>query len=258
MTGRKDIPRVFLTYAADLASEEQDRRFGEWRREREELKEAVRAAPLMRLDHVFEEIDRGIKEMGLQIEACAAFHRRFMQAVRQVSRVGSLAALGLFLGGDLLLQKLVGHPSETLVGALLDHRAAPRHLVIPLVGVLLAALAMRTVIARIVLPWQTKKALADLDQLVPLDTAYRRDLWRRVRSLVEETIRANPKKIAWSNHRRPRRKLERFLDNDLRKLRQRFKEDATIPKAPATEKPPPQTTAPSQPTAEPNGTGAPA
>ncbi len=226
MTGRKDIPRIFLTYAAELATEEQDRRFGEWRQEREELKGAVEAAPLMRLDHVFEEIDRGIKEMGMQLEACAGLHRRFMNTVKKVSQAGSLAALALFLGGDVLLQRLTGYPSETLIQALIDRQATIKHLVAPLAGVAIVALAMRALINRFILPWHIKKALANLDGLVSLDTAYRRDLWRRVRPLVEEVIRAMPKKVAWSSHRRPRRKLEKFLANDLRKLREQFKEEA--------------------------------
>ncbi len=225
MTGRKDIPRIFLTYAEDLARNDHD--FAEWRQERDELKRAVLSAPLMRIDHVFEEIDRGIKEMSMQLEACTAFHDRFMAAVKKLSRVGSIAALALFLGGDLVVQHFTGYPAETLVQSLLDRQAGPNNLVIPLVGALLVVLVMRAVTNRLILPWQTKKALTDLDRLVSLDTAYRRDLWRRVRPLVEETIRANPKKIAWSSHRRPRRKLERFLANDLRKLRERVKKETT-------------------------------
>ncbi len=240
MTGRKDIPRIFLTYAADLATAEQDRRFGEWRQEREELKKAVASAPLMRLDHVFEEIDRGIKEMGMELEACAGFHHRFMNVVKKVSQAGSVAALALFLGGDVLLQKLFGYPTETLLQALIDRQATVKHLLLPLAGVAAVVLAMRAVINRFVLPWQVKKALADPDRLVSLDTAYRRDLWRRVRPLVEEVIRTMPKKVAWASHRRPRRKLEKFLANDLRRLREQFKEEAARAKAwPATTAPPP-------------------
>ncbi len=221
MTGRKDIPRIYLTFA-ETAGETAEK-FAEWKEERQELKNAVLTAPRMRIDHVFEEIDRGIKEMVMQLEACAAFHQRFMARVRQVSRIGSLLALAVFLGGDILTRHLTGYPEETLVTALLDRSAAPHHLLIPLAGVLTVVLIMRGIINRIILPWKTRKTLAALDGLIPLDTSYRRDLWRRVRPLVEETIRTNPKKTAWASHTRPRRRLERFLSRDLRKLMEKYK-----------------------------------
>ncbi|MEW6426516.1 MAG: dynamin family protein [Thermodesulfobacteriota bacterium] len=260
MTGRKDIPRIFLTYAEHPAGElpcpcpepAEDRvpanatgdtppplgeaiappvqpapagrhhdRFAGWRHEREELKHAVRTAPRLRLNHVFEEIDRGVRELIMQLEAYNNFHRGFMAKARQVSRIGSLLALTAFLGGDFVLRRLTGLPEEPMLGSLLAGRIRPDMLILPLACALAVALLSLLVINRVALPWHTRKILAEPDSVISLDDAYRQDLWRRVRPLVTEALRREPKKIAWKSHRRPRRRLERLLQKQLKRLYER-------------------------------------
>ena len=65
MTGRKDIPRLYLTFAAQ-EGDSPPQGIESWVSERGELKQAVETAPTMRINHVFQEAERGVRELDLQ------------------------------------------------------------------------------------------------------------------------------------------------------------------------------------------------
>ena len=68
MTGRKDIPRIYLTYAV-IEGRQVPEEFKIWEKERDELKKSLLDAPRMRLFHMLQEVDNVVRELALEIKA---------------------------------------------------------------------------------------------------------------------------------------------------------------------------------------------
>ena len=218
MTGRKDIPRIFLTFAAregDLPPQGVE----SWVSERAELKRAVETAPTMRINHVFQEAERGVRELDLQAEALAAFKNKFALRVQKGLKIGLLISLLVFWFGDLLLKLAVGFPKTTLIGSIFSGPFDDRVLVFPSLAAILILVLTGIIINNLLFPRFKKSTLQDLDSLIPFETAYKRDLWRRVRSRVAGRIEEEGYKQLWVNHSWYRRRLKKFLEKDIGRLK---------------------------------------
>ena len=221
MTGRKDIPRIFLTYAPGEAAVSSG--VEAWLSEREELKQAVKAAPRQRMTHLLQEVDRGLRELALLAEAMAAYKKGFNERFLNVLRVGGFAALLVFFFGDLLTKHFLGMPDTVLLAALADGTLGRQHLIGPLVGVLLVLVCMSMFVQRWLIPSYIRRSLAALDRLLPLETAYKQDLWERVRSQVQQCIATQGRRHLRTSHNRNVRRVQRFVAGDLRRLYERIK-----------------------------------
>ncbi|MDX1775198.1 MAG: dynamin family protein [Desulfobulbales bacterium] len=221
MTGRKDIPRIFLTFAA-REGDEPPRGVESWVSERDELKRAVETAPAMRINHVFQEAERGVRELDLQAEALAAFKSGFGVKVQEALKVGLLVSLLVFWFGDLLLKTVAGFPQKTLLGSLFSKSFDDRVLVFPSLAALLILVFTGLVISSVVFPRFKKSTLADLDNLISFETAYKRDLWRRVRERVYTAIEEEGSKQLGVSHKWYRKRLKKFLDKDIGRLKNKW------------------------------------
>ncbi|MEW6220892.1 MAG: dynamin family protein, partial [Thermodesulfobacteriota bacterium] len=95
MTGRKDIPRIFLTFAPSVT--EPPAGYEVWQQERVELKERILAAPSLRTGHMLQNIDKKVQELRLVAEAMAAFAVAGRQSLALAVRVAlALGAVGFF------------------------------------------------------------------------------------------------------------------------------------------------------------------
>jgi len=221
MTGRKDIPRIYLTFAAK-EGDAPPQGVESWISERDELKRAVETAPTMRVNHVFQEAERGVRELALQAEALAAFKNKFGLQVQKALKVGLLVSLLVFWFGDLLLKLAAGFPQQTLLGSLFSGAFDDRVLVFPSLAALLVLGVTGAVISGFIFPRFKKKTLADLDNLIPFETAYKRDLWRRVRDRVSSRIEEDGHKQLWVGHSWYQRRLKKFLDKDIGRLKSKW------------------------------------
>ncbi|MBW2502341.1 MAG: dynamin family protein [Deltaproteobacteria bacterium] len=221
MTGRKDIPRIYLTFAAK-EGDEPPQGVESWVSERNELKRAVETAPTMRVNHVFQEAERGVRELDLQAEALAAFKDSFGRQVQKVLKVGLLVSLLVFWFGDLLLKLVAGFPQATLLGSLFSKNFDDRLLVLPSLAALLVLAISGLIIASFVYPRFRKRTLENLDDLIAFETAYKRDLWRRVRDRVAARIREEGYRQLWISHAWYRRRLKRFLEKDIGRLKNKW------------------------------------
>ena len=241
MTGGKDIPRLYLTYAesearsaghhsliADIEGTEvsspREPVCTVWISERDELKRAVESAPKMRLNHILQEVDRGIRELALQVEAFAAFNKGFRKYFQKGLRGGTLLALVTFFLGDLALHFSIGYPKAPILKLFITGKLTPENLVGPAISGLLILVFTLIVIQHFQLPRFTKKTLADLDGLIPLETAYKKDLWVRVREKLHEKISANAKDLLFKNHRWYQKKMEQFVDKELGRFYKRIQD----------------------------------
>jgi hypothetical protein len=221
MTGRKDIPRIYLTFAAK-EGDEPPQGVESWVSERDELKRAVETAPTMRVNHVFQEAERGVRELALQAEALAAFKNGFGIKLQKAMRMGFLAALLVFFFGDLLTKILLGFPQTTFLGALFSGSLESASLVYPAIGGLVVIALTVLAIHGFVFPRFVKNTLVDLDTIIPLETAYKRDLWRRIRDKVAELIGEQGYKQLWIGHTWYLRRLKRILDKDIGRLKKKW------------------------------------
>ncbi len=221
MSGRKDIPRIYLTFAA-REGDVPPQGVESWVSERDELKRAVQTAPTMRINHVFQEAERGVRELDLQAEALAAFKSGFGLHVQKALKIGLLFSLLVFWFGDLLLKLVAGFPQKTLVGSLFSGAFDDRVLVFPSLAALLILALTAVVINSFIFPRFKKNILEDLDNLIPFETAYKRDLWRRVRDRVSSRIEEEGYKQLWISHSWYQKRLKKFLDKDIGRLKRKW------------------------------------
>ena len=241
MTGGKDMPRIYLTYSeseakvSDLQSIVADIEGGEvphheeyvctvWVSERDELKKAVETAPKMRLNHILQEVDRGVRELALQAEAYAAFNRGFGKRYRKVLRAGTIAALLVFVFGDLVTNLFAGFPGTPLLKAFMTGTLQPGVFIWPAVGGLAVLVLILIFIQRVQLPRFVRKTLTNLDKLIPLETAYKRDIWGRVRGQLHKKIATNGQRLLFQNHTRYLKRMEQFIHKDLKDFYERIQE----------------------------------
>ena len=221
MTGRKDIPRIYLTFAAregDIPPQGVE----SWVSEREELKRAVETAPTMRINHVFQEAERGVRELDLQAEALASFKSGFGVQMQKALKVGLLISLLVFWFGDMVLKLAAGFPQSTLLGSLFSGAFDDTVLVFPSLAALLILVLTGVTISNFIFPRFKKKTLEDLDSLIPFETAYKRDLWCRVRHRVLSSIEEEGYKQLWIGHAWYQRRLKKFLDKDIGRLKNKW------------------------------------
>jgi len=223
MTGRKDIPRIYLTYTTGVETVPEG--FEVWGRERKELKEAVLTAPRLRLNHIFEEVDRGLRELMMQVEAYNAHRARFLQPNNVLTWSALVLGLFVLLLGDVILNLTTGFPGSSWLVSLMTGKFKASQLFLPCGAAMIVFALSMTISRKILLPMQVKKTLASLDTLIPLPTAYRQDLWQRVRPLVEKRLTDYPGQCTLRSHKRILRKLARFLDRDLKKLFDTYQHD---------------------------------
>ena len=221
MTGRKDIPRIYLTFAAK-EGDVPPQGVESWVSERDELKRAVETAPTMRVNHVFQEAERGVRELDLQAEALAAFKRGFGLQLQKALRGGLLASLLVFWFGDLLLKLAAGFPQTTLIGSLFSGAFDDRALVFPSLAALLVLGLTGGIISSFIYPRFKKRVLEDLDTLIFFETAYKRDLWRRVRDRVSTRIEDEGYKQLWISHAWYQRRLKKFLEKEIGRLKSKW------------------------------------
>jgi len=221
MTGRKDMPRIYLTFAPQegkvppMVPEI-------WMNEREELKQTMSSAPKMRLSHILQEVDRVVRELGLEIEAMVAFRKRFINKFKGVVRTWGMAAILAFFFGDLVMKLLTGYPETPLAGALLVGNISFENFLWPIVWALLVVALASVYVQRILFPKFTKNTLKDLDALIPLETAYKKDLWNRVKHRINKLIEKQARRQILITHGRYLRKIEHFLDKDLSRFFERI------------------------------------
>jgi len=94
MTGRKDIPRIYLTYAPSLAMASDE--LAVWAAEREELKQKIRKAPGLRVSHVLQNVDKQTQELHLIAEAMWSFAQGGKKILAQTFKRTMLGGGSLF------------------------------------------------------------------------------------------------------------------------------------------------------------------
>ncbi|MFO7607464.1 MAG: dynamin family protein [Desulfurivibrionaceae bacterium] len=213
MTGRKDIPRIFLTYSPTLSRAPES--MAAWTTERAELKEKILAAPKMRVNHILQHIDKQAHELRMVIEALASFSHRGRQLLRRTGRLALITALFVFLFLDVIIREFTGLPETTLISSLLSGTTGWANLLIPSLGGVGVLTLFALFFSRFQFSRLKEKAVAHPEELIELDTEYRRQLWKQVAPHIEFMLKkAGPREI-FAGHHGTLRKIDRFIEGDL-------------------------------------------
>ncbi len=215
MTGRKDIPHIYLTYAPELTNsvKAQD----SWPQERKELMEKIYAAPNLRLNHILEDIDRQVNELGIVSEALAEFTQRGRKLFRKIGKITVGLAVALFCFGDVITNSLISLPKQTLISSLRGEGLTVTSLIMPLLFLRGTLAVGMLIFNNFGFKGLLKKSLSDSSDLVDLDTEYRKNLWNKMAGKTEKLIQNSGSKDIWQGHISNQNKIRRFLDEDLKK-----------------------------------------
>jgi len=215
MTGRKDIPHIFLTYSpsvVDPATVAEG-----WPQEREELIGKIHKASGFRINHILEDIDRQVNELQMVSEAVGEFIKRASKKFWKVTNVSFGVALLLFLFGDVLLQSVISYPEQTLITSIRNGQFSLMNLVFPTIFGLSAILIGSLSFSKVIFNQQKKKALTNGIDLVSIDTEYRKNLWGKMETKVHENLQGLKVKDLWKGYGWSHNKIQNFLNNDLKK-----------------------------------------
>lgn len=215
MTGRKDIPHIYLTYAP--AAVDPDSVAEGWPQEREELIEKIKQAPGFRINHILEDIDRQMNELQIVAEATAEFLKRASKVFWKFTNITIGLAIALFLFGDVLLNAFISFPETTLVTSIRNGEFALTSLLIP------SILAAGTLFigafgySKIAFRQLLKKSMLNGADLVQLESDYRKNLWTKMEGKAKENIGSLRVRDLWTGYSRGLSKIQNFLNNDLKR-----------------------------------------
>ena len=215
MTGRKDIPHIYLTYAPGVSNSTKSVDW--WPQERTALIDKIYAAPGLRINHILEDIDRQLNELKIVCEASAEFTKRGRKLFSKYAQITIGLGVGLFCFGDVLTNSLISLPKQTLISSLRGEGFSFMNLILPLIF-LCATLALGMVIFNAFgFKQLIAKTLSDSSDLITLDNEYRKNLWHKMSGKAEGLIQNSNVKDIWLGHVGNLSKIRKFLDGDLKK-----------------------------------------
>jgi hypothetical protein len=216
MTGRKDIPRIFLTFAPSASRHAS---VGDaWIDERSELKKKILEAPELKISHILHSVDRKLFELKLAAEAMQRFVKTGRSLFRKSFKNGLLGGVLLFLFLDLIVFTILGTPDRALVPSLFSNgRIDLPQLVVPAAGFLAAMGGTLFLFVKWSLPRHIKKCLRDTDGLIRLETDYHANTWPRVRGRVEQLLKKADFRSLYYPHSKNLGIVEKFGRDELKK-----------------------------------------
>ena len=216
MTGRKDIPHIFLTYSPGMAEPSKD--LSPWSMERDQLKEKILTAPLYRINHILQNIDRQVNELQLINEVMAAFSKKGRELLVNVAKFWITGCILAFFFIDIIISKLAGFPKQTFIEAMLGGSINPSNLIIPISGVAMLFLVSGFWFVKWSFPKFTKKWKKSARDLVNLNTQYKSHLWTRVEKKVEGLLETATIKDLMGGHIKNLNKIRTFIQKDLQEF----------------------------------------
>ncbi len=215
MTGRKDIPRVFLTFAPSASRHAS---VGDtWIDERNELKKKILEAPELKISHILHLVDRKLFELKLSVEAMQRFAKTGRRRFKKSLKSGFLAGIILFLFLDLLAFSIMGTPEKAMIPSLLSGGVALPQLIIPAVGFLAAMVSAILLFVKWSFPRYVKKCLQDPEQLTRLETDFHLNTWMRIKDRVTALIKKANFRSLFYSHQKNLTLIERFSNEELKK-----------------------------------------
>jgi GTPase SAR1 family protein len=220
MTGRKDIPRIFMTYAPDLSRVPES--MAAWKNERAELKERILAAPSLRVNHILQHIDKQAHELRMVSEALTSFSNKGRLLLRKTCRAAASTALFLFFFLDIVIREFTGLPDTTLISSLLSGTVGWTNLLIPTIGAGGSIFLMSMFFSRFQFPRLKKQFVTQPEDLIDLDSDYQQQLWTQVNSQIKLLLKEARLRDVIVGHQINLRKIDKFISGDLQNYYKRI------------------------------------
>ncbi len=213
MTGRKDIPRIFLTFSPQIARHVEG--LNVWMEERNELIKRIKEAPALKLSHMLQNVDKQLHDLRMVVEAMSSFGREGRTLLAEVARLGMVIGLIGFFSLDILFQRFLGFPSRIFLASLLSGAVTTTDILIPAGGFLASLLLMVLWLLKWRLPRFIKGQQSGVERLVSLETEYQRHTWSRVKDHVIGLLGQAGLRDFLPSHRINLNKIDKFLREDL-------------------------------------------
>ncbi|MBW1697402.1 MAG: dynamin family protein [Deltaproteobacteria bacterium] len=221
MTGRKDIPRIFLTYSPMASRNTQA--LDVWVDERKELNQRILKTPELRIGHILHHVDKLANELKMVIEAMIQFCRGARRLLFRTVLITILLSIYAVFFLDLTMQNFTGFPKETFLSALVESTIAVHHLLIPALGLVSSVLLMTIVFTQLLLPYYSRRYQKNLDRLVDLSSPYREHIWSLARSRVFNLLGKITFRGIFGSHQKNLDMLERFMKQELQMYFEKIK-----------------------------------
>jgi len=215
MTGRKDIPHIYLTYAPSVVDPSTVAEG--WPQEREELIEKIKKAPGFRINHILEDIDRQVNELQIVAQAVSEFLNRATKVFWKYAKVTLTISILLFLFGDVVINSLFSVLDTTLIISIRNGQFSLANLIVPAILAVVTLFIGSFGFSKIAFRRQLKKAMLNGADLVHLDNDYRKNLWRKMEAKAKENLQELKVKDLWGGYGRGLSKIQNFLNNDLKR-----------------------------------------
>lgn len=181
ITGRKDIPMIYLTYSGTAKAAHQPKEslsfLSQLDNQREILKKAILEAPRHRLDHLASFLETHGEQLSHFLEALFSYRQKFAEFRLRYALLGILVSL------------MISAPGVFRLAAVLPFLTVPQ--------ILWGAMGFSIVMLYLI--WLTtaqkklesdffQKRIAKLDELTSLETQTRRDTWKNIREMVKKYL----------------------------------------------------------------------
>jgi GTPase SAR1 family protein len=214
MTGRKDIPRIFLTFSPVVTR--QTKKLEVWVDERNQLKRKILDTPKLRISHILHNVDKQVNRLKMVVEAMASFSGALRRSLTRMLRTTVLAGLIAFFFSDFLAMQLIGFPSDPLFFALFSGHLALYHLIVPGTAVLVLFLLCFLLFFKWRFPRLRRKYSRSPDALVTQTSDYHRHKWLEAKETVQRLILQSGLKDLGRAHTHNLEKIEKFIEEELR------------------------------------------
>ncbi len=219
MTGRKDIPRIHLTYSSCASRQSEKTEYlKHLQNQREQLRSTLLSAPDLRLDHLAgfvethsESLDHFLEALLNYKKKALGFDVRFGVSTGVLSLIFSFSAV-FFLS---LSGALGGMPIEMLV-------------VFGLGGAVLLYATFVSAFKNLFKNRFHKRVIDDFDNLTPLENQRRKDTWASIRKLALSYLEAEKWRFPLSRVKRERDVVHQVATAGVKEIREALAELTTI------------------------------
>ena len=221
MTGRKDIPRIYLTFSVDVARNSLF--LDEWIDERNQLKVKMLEASGLRLNHILHDIEKQAGELRLVIQAMTNFSRSGLQLLKNTIKGTIVLALSAFFLLDIICQNLTGLPENTFLSSFFAGSLKHFHFYLPVTGFISILLLSGFFFAKWQIPRYIKKCCKNVDQLATLKNTYEEDSWERVKDKVVSLLENSDFNEIRFSHKENLNLIDNIINNKLQKYYSQLK-----------------------------------
>ena len=214
MTGRKDMPHVFLTYSPREARLDQSNQ--EWPQERQELREKIGGAQALRINHILENIDRKTGQLELVCEALYRFSGRARNLLSGTFKWTFAAALAVFVLGFVLLQGHQPLQDQGLLSGITQASLFSMEVIVPAAAALLTLVLGWIVFAGIRFKRLLQDTLRKPESLVQLNSEYRKSLWAKVKNHVLDQLKQRTLRQHLFHSRAGLDRVRKFIHKELK------------------------------------------